>query len=81
MSTSSEPTIAIGAVTDVGAIAQALAAVFKMGDDIFQVLNSPPMLLARKNADVQAILERWDNDLKEAQATGYLKAVDTESSG
>lgn len=82
MSASLPPqTIAVGAVTDVGAVAQALASIFKMGDDIFNVLNSPIMLEARKNADVQAVLLRWDQNLKEAQTTGNLTTVDKESSG
>lgn len=83
MSTTATPDqiIAIGITSDVGDVAVALAAIFKAGDDLFNALNSPTALAARRNADVQAILTKWDDDLKQAQATGYLKAVDTEASG
>lgn len=61
--------------------AAALANIFKAADDFFMVLNSPAALKARQSADVQAILGKWDADLKAAQATGNLAAIDQEASG
>lgn len=73
--------VGVSIQSDVGAIASALAALFKLADSIVTTLNSPQMLAARKNADVQACLERMDQDLEDAQRTGDLTKVDQESSG
>jgi hypothetical protein len=73
--------ITLGVTSDIGAVAGALAAVFKMGDDIFNVLNSPAMLEARKSAAVQAELLKLDADLATAQKTGDLTEINKEASG
>lgn len=80
MSSTPDP-IQLGVVTDVGEVAQALAAVFKLGDTILTIINSPAMQAARQRADVQAILTQWDDDLKQAQKTGDLTQIDKEASG
>lgn len=66
---------------DVGAVAQALATAFKAFDDLFLIVNSPTMLDARQRADVQAILNAMDRDLKAAHTTGDISKIDAESSG
>jgi hypothetical protein len=73
--------VTLNAVTDVGAIAEALAAVFKLADSIFAVVNTPVMVAARNRVDVQAILNEWDSDLEHAQKTGDVSQVDRDSSG
>lgn len=81
--TTPQQTLAIGVTTDVGNIANALAAVFKLGDSIFETLNSPQMLAARQRADVQAALAAMDQTLKQAQAgdSDAVKKLDAEVSG
>lgn len=71
----------IGIVTDVGQIAQAAAAAFKAFDDLFMVFNSPSMLEARKNADIQSILLKMDEDLHAAKKSGNILIIDKEASG
>lgn len=73
--------VGVSLQTDVGAVANALAALFKLADGIVIMLNSPQMLAARKNADVHAALERMDQDLKDAQRTGDLTQADRDASG
>jgi hypothetical protein len=73
--------ISVSAITDVGAVAEALAAVFKLADSIFEVVNTPAMVAARQRVDVQAILNEWDSDLLVAQKTGDVAQVDRDSSG
>jgi len=75
-----DQTLSIGITSDVGDVALALAAALKAFDDLFSVFNSPQMLAARKNVDIQALLLKMDNDLKQAQKTGDFSQVDKESS-
>lgn len=80
MTTPADP-LTIGIVTDAGEFAQAVAAVFKMGDDIFNALNSPQMLALRQSAAIQAELAKMDQTLIEAQKTGDLTELNKEASG
>ena len=73
--------LTLGVIDDVGAVAQAAAAFFKFVDNVNAIANSPAMILARKNEDVQRVLESWDADLKSAQASGDITKIDVESSG
>jgi hypothetical protein len=61
--------------------AAALAAMFKFGDTLVTILNSPAMIAARNSADVQTALSKMDSDLAEARKTGDLSEIDKESSG
>lgn len=74
-------TLGIGITTDVGSVANALAAIFKIADSLFETLNSPAMLAARKGMAVQAALTKMDNDLVQAQKTGDISQIDKEASG
>jgi hypothetical protein len=74
-------TLGIGITTDVGAVANALAAIFKMGDAIFEALNSPQVLALRQSQDVQNALAKMDADLAAAQKTGDISVIDKEASG
>lgn len=60
-------TVQVSAVTDIGAVAQALASIFKFADTLALMLNTPDMIAARQRADVQALLNQSDADLKAAQ--------------
>lgn len=71
----------IAVVDDVGAVAQALAQMFKLGDAIFETLNSGPMLAARQRSDIQEALAKMDTDLATAQKTGDISTIDKEASG
>ena len=73
--------IAVDVAPSITAVTNALASIFKLGDAIFETLNSPQMLAARQRADVQAILVKMDADLKSAQAMGNLAKLDAEVSG
>lgn len=73
--------VGISAVSDVGAVAEAFAAFFKAADTLLTILNSPAMLAARQRADVQAILNKDDADLVQAQHTGDATQVSKDSSG
>ena len=73
--------IQLGVVTDVGEVAQALAAVFKLGDNLLTILNSPVLQAARQRADVQAAILAMDEDLKQAQLTHDLTKIDADASG
>jgi hypothetical protein len=75
------PTLSIGAEFPGEEFAAALAAIFNFSDKLLTVLDSPVMLAARKNADVQAALARMDADLSRAQQTGDIAQVDKDSSG
>jgi hypothetical protein len=61
--------------------AQAIAAIFKAADDLFTILNSPTALALRQRQDIQAILQKWDQDAQNAHKTGDLTTVNQESSG
>jgi hypothetical protein len=71
----------LGIVTDVGAVAGLLAAVFKAADDLNEVLNSPQMLAARQSAGIQAALAKMNADSLAAMKSGSLHQVDVDSSG
>jgi hypothetical protein len=66
--------------TDVGQVAQALAAVFKAWDDFSAIVNSPAMLAARQSEAVQSALAKMDADLLAAQKTSDLTKIDAEAS-
>lgn len=68
MSTAPADPETLGIVTDVGAVANAIAAIFKAGDDLFNVLNSPAALALRQQQDIQDALAAMDGTLKQAQA-------------
>jgi hypothetical protein len=73
--------VAVGASLPGEQFAVAIAAIFKAADDIFLVMNSPTMLALRRSADIQAILQDDDADLKKAQTTSDITIIDKESSG
>lgn len=74
-------TLAIGAEIPGEQFAALAAAMFKLGDDIFNVLNTPAMLVMRQRQDIQAVLNQMDSDLAQAQKTGDVTQVDRDSSG
>lgn len=61
-------TLSVGVTSDVGAVANALASVFKLGDAIFEALNSPQMLALRQTQEIQALLQASDVTAKAAEA-------------
>lgn len=67
--------VTVGVVTDVGAIAQAAGAAFKALDDILEILNSPVMIQARKNVEVQKLKDQFIADARKAIATGDVTEV------
>ena len=73
----------VGIVTDVGAIANAAASVFKLIDGIIAINNTPEMMALRQQADVQAAIAKLDADLKAAQGgdKAAQNKVDQEVSG
>lgn len=75
-------TLSIGITTDVGDVANALAAIFKMGDAIFETLNSPAILALRQRQDIQDALAGMDQTLKQAQGgdKNALQKLDQEAS-
>lgn len=73
--------ITLGITSDIGAVAGAFAALFKAGDDLFNILNSPNMLAARQNAAVQAALDKITSDANAAlQPGGDLTEVEKDLS-
>ena len=75
------PSVTVGAALPGEGYAQALAAIFKAGDDLLNILNSPQMLALRQSQDIQGALSRMDADLKAAQVSGDISTIDTEASG
>lgn len=71
----------LGIVTDVGEVAQMIAALTNALAAINAALNSPSMIAARQRADIQALLSKMDADSLAAQKSGSLTAVDADSSG
>lgn len=76
-----ENSLTIGAGLPGEQFAMALASVFKMGDDIFNTLNSPQMLALRQRQDIANLLNKMDSDLATAHKTGDVSQIDKESSG
>jgi hypothetical protein len=75
------PSISVGAALPGEQFAAAAAALFKAGDDIFNILNSPTMLALRQTADIQDALNKMDADLAAAKKTGDLTTINQEASG
>jgi hypothetical protein len=75
------PSLSVGVQIPGEEFAAALAAVFNFSDKLVTMLNTPAMLAARNKADVQALLQKMDADLLEAQKTGNISKIDKESSG
>lgn len=71
----------LGIVTDVGEVAQMIAALTNALAAINGILNSPSFIAARQRADVQAALNKMNADSLAAQKSGSLHQVDADSSG
>lgn len=76
----SATSLGVSVSTDVGDVAIALASLFKFSDDLLAILNSPAMLVARRNVDVQKALDQIARNATEALKTGDVSEVDKDLS-
>jgi hypothetical protein len=70
----------IALAPDVTAAAQLLTAFISLGNVISSQFNSPAMLQARKNVDLQKMLDLFASHADEALRTGQLDQVDRDLS-
>jgi hypothetical protein len=57
------------------------AAALKVIDAIIEINNTPAAMALRQDARIQALLNKQDADLEQAQATGDITNIDKDASG
>lgn len=79
VSTPTNPT-SIAVVTDVGAVAEGVGDVAKLGTEIISVVDSPEMIEARKKEALTKDRDRARLDAKQALQSGDASKVDADLS-
>lgn len=71
----STPSVSASVVTDVGAVAGAVEEGEKIADVIVTAENTPAMIQARKNVEVQKEKDAINNDIRESLKTGDVTKI------